>query len=219
MTVGLLLAPLVELIHRPVAPSGGPFLVFFGQKSANEPPGRLPVREDPDDLLSAAHFLDEPFNHVARPKALPIFFREGHHGGSVEDPLLKDLKSIWSFVTELRGELLKLPLGLLLRVCLKNLVEQPVHSVLVVGGSFIDHVPPKVRLTSLPDTTRKCLLQGRLQAIVRVAGGKLYVGEASAKGSSSSSFQLSPVSRRWVPESQDLPVSVFTDPDNDKSHR
>ena len=65
-----------EDVEAEVAAAFGPFVVLFGQDSADEADQGVAAGEDPDDVGAAADLAVEPFLRVVRPDLAPELFGE-----------------------------------------------------------------------------------------------------------------------------------------------
>jgi hypothetical protein len=90
-----------------------------------------------------------------------VLLRQGQHSRCLKKTLSQNVEGSGGLLLQIRSVLFEPLLGLLLRVGLKNLIEQIVHSVAIAGRRFVQDVSPEVYteeflgLASLPDAARE----------------------------------------------------------------
>ena len=148
-------------------------------ESPDEPVDRLPIWENPDYLLPAPDFLNEPFDHVCRPKPAPIFAWQGQHRSYLKEAVFEHFKGRRSILRKLFSEIVEAVLRLLLGGRSEELIQDLVHPILVRDRRLVEDVTLEVGLTPLPDQAWERLLQRLLEAGVRIARRHLNSGKTA----------------------------------------
>lgn len=177
-SVGVAIEPVVELVCLQIASAGPAPFVLLSQQGTNETSRRVLAGEDPNHLFSAPDLLNEPLQHVCRPKPPVVLLRQGEDSSCLEETILEGIHCIRGLLTQFAGMFFEPLDGLLLGLGFEDLVTESLHLVVVVGRRLIEHVALEVGLAPIPDAAWEASSQGLLQALMSVAYGELNASEA-----------------------------------------
>ena len=135
--------------------------------------------------------FDKALDHVRRAQSPAVLARQRQDGGRVLDTAFEHLQRVWSFFLKLIIRCTEGRSGLFRALRFQDPVQPLVHLVVAGPWRLIDHVPPEVRLTTLP-APREALGNGFFEPLVRIGGHKLNPGEATLF--EIGRFQAAPVS-------------------------
>jgi hypothetical protein len=149
-----------------------------------------------------------------------MLLRQGQHGCCFKKPPFQNVEGSRSLLLQLLCALFEPLLGFLLRVGLKNLIEQLVHPIAITSGRLVQNVPPEVGSASLPDAPREGRSEGGLKPFMSVTGGKLHSPKPTTGLQILEQLlpALSSLSKGDL-EAENLPLAVLADADCDHRSR